>query len=318
MSLALSFLRPEYDEFDFTRAIVDPRVSVTRSTTGTYFDANGVMQTAPIATPRIDCDPLTGEILGLMMEPPRTNLILDSAAPSTQVVTVTAVNTALSFYGTGSITMSGAYTGTLTGTGAFPNRVEMNFTPTAGALTLTVSGDVQFAQLEAATTNAIGMATSYIPTTSSSASRAIETTPIPSLANVEWNPNAMTLYAEYSRYWTHGEPAMGFAVTASTANGLFGFYSSIRMDVRGASSNTFAVLGSINGGPIKVAVSGDASGVIGSRNGATPVAIAGDFVTGIWPSFTRIQMTTSGSRLRRIRIYPRKLTADELQRITTW
>ena len=47
----------------------------TRSTTGTYFDANGVMQTAAINTPRFDHNPLTGEKLGLLTEEQRTNLI---------------------------------------------------------------------------------------------------------------------------------------------------------------------------------------------------------------------------------------------------
>ena len=47
----------------------------TRSTTGTYFDANGVMQTAAINTPRFDHNPLTGEKLGLLIEEQRTNLV---------------------------------------------------------------------------------------------------------------------------------------------------------------------------------------------------------------------------------------------------
>ena len=50
----------------------------TRSTTGTYFDANGVMQTAAINTPRFDHNPLTGEKLGLLIEEQRTNLVFRS------------------------------------------------------------------------------------------------------------------------------------------------------------------------------------------------------------------------------------------------
>ncbi|MFV3388434.1 hypothetical protein ACNFCJ_24020, partial [Pseudomonas sp. NY15364] len=78
-------------------------------------------------------------VRGLLIEESRTNLLLNSATLATQSVTVTAVAHTLSFYGTGSVTLSGAATGTLTGTGA-GNRVSLTFTPTAGTLTLTVSG----------------------------------------------------------------------------------------------------------------------------------------------------------------------------------
>lgn len=79
------------------------------------------------------------------------NLLLNSATLSTQTVTVTVGATnILSFYGTGSITLSGGATGTLTGTGA-SNRVSLVITPTTASLTLTVSGSVTQAQLERVT-----------------------------------------------------------------------------------------------------------------------------------------------------------------------
>lgn len=45
----------------------------TRSTTGTYWDANGVLQSAAIDAMRISRDPVSGE-LGYLAEPQRTNL----------------------------------------------------------------------------------------------------------------------------------------------------------------------------------------------------------------------------------------------------
>lgn len=75
------------------------------------------------------------------------NLFLASDTLATQSVTLVAGIHSLSFTGTGSITMSGAATGTLAGTGA-NNRVSMTFTPTAGSVTFTVSGSVTLAQLE--------------------------------------------------------------------------------------------------------------------------------------------------------------------------
>jgi hypothetical protein len=83
----------------------------------------------------------------LLIEGQRTNLMTTARAPATETVTVTAAAHVLSFVGTGSITLSGVATGTLSGTGA-TTRVFLSFTPTAGALTLTVAGSVALAQLE--------------------------------------------------------------------------------------------------------------------------------------------------------------------------
>ena len=50
-----------------------------------------------------------------------------------------------SFYGTGTVTLSGTHSFAVVGTGAYPARRSYAFTPTAGTLTLTVTGTVQFA-----------------------------------------------------------------------------------------------------------------------------------------------------------------------------
>lgn len=77
----------------------------------------------------------------------RKNLLVATETLSTQSVTTLAAKYCLSFWGTGSITLSGTSTGVLQGTGA-GNRVWVEFTPTAGTLTLTVAGTVSKAQLE--------------------------------------------------------------------------------------------------------------------------------------------------------------------------
>jgi len=76
----------------------------------------------------------------------RKNILLATEALATQSVTTLAAQYTLSFTGAGSVTLSGTATGTLTGTGT--DRVSLTFTPTAGPLTLTVSGSVTKAQLE--------------------------------------------------------------------------------------------------------------------------------------------------------------------------
>lgn len=55
--------------------VLDPRVSFTRASTGTYFDRFGVLRTAAAGVPRIDHDPVTGECRGLLVEPAATNLL---------------------------------------------------------------------------------------------------------------------------------------------------------------------------------------------------------------------------------------------------
>ena len=83
------------------------------------------------------------------------NFLSNTAVLATQSVNVTATKMILSFYGTGSIALSGAYSGSLSGTGA-SSRVSLAFTPSAGTLTLTVSGSVTSAQLEVSTLSTPG------------------------------------------------------------------------------------------------------------------------------------------------------------------
>ena len=57
-----------------TTKTLDSRITFTRSSTGTYVDANGIIQTATVDTPRFDHDPDTLESLGLKMERESINI----------------------------------------------------------------------------------------------------------------------------------------------------------------------------------------------------------------------------------------------------
>jgi hypothetical protein len=87
-------------------------------------------------------------ILGRKPQGGRRNILRQTATLSTQTRVVTAAQHTLSFQGTGTVTLSDASTsGPLVGTGV-SDIVSLTFTPTAGNLTLTVSGTVNDAQLE--------------------------------------------------------------------------------------------------------------------------------------------------------------------------
>ena len=76
--------RPSLD-FRFARdKRLDPRITFSRASTGTYFDANGVLQSAPAGVARFDHNPETGESLGLLMEGARTNSMSYSNEFNTQ------------------------------------------------------------------------------------------------------------------------------------------------------------------------------------------------------------------------------------------
>jgi hypothetical protein len=115
--------------------------------TATAYQANGASVGGP-GNHALQSTSGARPIRGRMPKAGRRNELVNTDTLSTQNVTVTNVQRVLSFWGTGTITLSGTSTaGPLVGVDA-NTRVSLTFTPTAGTLTLTVSGTVSQAQLE--------------------------------------------------------------------------------------------------------------------------------------------------------------------------
>jgi hypothetical protein len=62
-------------DFNFLSGLLDPRITFTRASTGTYVNSSGVLTSAAIDTPRFDYDPVTIAPKGLLIEEQRTNSI---------------------------------------------------------------------------------------------------------------------------------------------------------------------------------------------------------------------------------------------------
>ena len=71
-------VRPTLD-LNFARTkTLDPRITFTRASGGSYVGADGLIKYAGVNEARFDHDPATSESLGLLIEEARTNLVTDS------------------------------------------------------------------------------------------------------------------------------------------------------------------------------------------------------------------------------------------------
>jgi hypothetical protein len=146
-------------------------ISLTRASTGTYFDASGVLQTAAIDAPRFGhtWNGAAWIAAGLMDEKQRTNLFLQTGSPANQTITVAnGTIYTVSFYGTGTLTLSGATTQTMNGSSANV-RTAYTFTASTTSLVIVVSGTVTYPNVEAG-----NFANSHIPTTSAAVTRSAD------------------------------------------------------------------------------------------------------------------------------------------------
>ena len=189
----------------------------TRASEGSYWDYKGEKQIASNNEPRFDYDPITGELLGLLIEEERENLFLNSETLVTQDVTVTAQSYTVSFYGEGSVTFSGDYIGELEGIGE-KELVSITFIPTSGTVTCTITGSVKYANFEAG-----NFSTSWIPTLGTTVIRKVDAAYISgSDFSSNYNQEEGAFYASY-----HAQKGVPISIDNNTLNEMMRLYANL-------------------------------------------------------------------------------------------
>lgn len=293
----------------------------TRATTATTVNSAGTIISVASGVPRSYYDPTTLQYRGYLAEGARTNLVLNSLIDgtdfSTQSVSVTAVAHTLSFYGTGTITLSGASTaGPLVGTGVYPQRVSLTFTPSAASLTLTVTGSCKFVQLEVGS-----FASSFIPTAGTAVTRNADVLTYPSSGNISGTVG--TVYCETSTLWSLGQGVFNVLIGVDTANrgpliGVDQPATAISItDGTNAASKTG--LNTSNGALVKRASCWGGSTLLVTGDGLTPAS--GSFDGDMNVATISMGVLDNGASswfgtIRNVRIFQTQLTASQLQAVT--
>lgn len=277
--------------------------------------------------PRFDYDPITLQPRGLLIEEQRTNLLLnsriDGTSLATQNVTVAAVAHTFSFYGTGTVTLSGAHTAVIVGAGAYPARTTLTFTPSAGTLTVTVAGTVQFANLEAG-----AFATSYIPTVASQVTRTADQASIAAPMFAPWyNQTEGAFVASFDMAGGSAASAFLRAVlsareSATSSNNIYNGSGQVTgWTVLGGVDQAFLTTGAVAADTVTgIAYAYKDNDFAASRNGGTVVTDTSGALPS--PTILGIGGNTAGSlflsgHIRSIKYYPTRLSNAQLQALST-
>lgn len=234
------------------------------------------------------------------------NLLLNTATLSTQSVTTAAINYILSFKGTGSVALSGAYSGSLAGTGA-SNRVYLAFTSTAASLTLTVTGTVTEAQLEAVTYQTTP--STYVATTSAAYyGPRFDVDPATLQPKGLLLEGARTNRCPYSQTFSNAAWLVtgGASKTSTSANGPDGTTTAATVSISGSNSymyiNPSASMTGVSGSVTASAFIRGTGTVFLGMYDAGAATVVGQIVTlsGNWQRFSATRTTTNSANISQL------------------
>ncbi|WP_143324352.1 hypothetical protein [Caulobacter sp. FWC2] len=230
-----------------------------------YIAQDGSEQTAAPNIPRQDW---TNGVRQFKLNGSTTNLLLNSATLATQSVSTSGNIMTLSFYGTGTVTLSGAVTAAVTGTSATSRTTYSMATPGGSSITFTPSGTVTRAQFEAQ-----AFASPYVGTGGGVVARPAEVAQMATVPTALLNRTTVTAVARMRPQFTVPEfPYRALIGTAGTYQriGTSGANNSLAQAYDGKADLT-ATLGS--GGAwmagVGVACAWDAAGKSLCGNGGT-------------------------------------------------
>ena len=194
-SITLDFLKSKQ---------LDPRITFSRASSGGADGTGSGIVNGEVYIFQENVPRLTDK--GLLLEKNSTNYLLNSATLVTQTVAIPSTGRwMLSFYGTGTVVVSGANSGTLTGTGA-NERVSLFLGGTTiSNMTLTVTGTVTNAQLEPG-----DRLTSYIPTTTATVTRVADILEVTG--------------TDFSSWWNESQGTIVFEKDAPGGSGTVYYY----------------------------------------------------------------------------------------------
>ena len=129
-SLSINFARSQK---------LDPRITFTRTTSGTRVGPDGYIEVIPEDQPRFDFDPVTGECLGLLIEEQRTNICTQSSSFSFSHTSNTTETNVFNPDGTAAIRRVALSTGNFHGTGADAANIDISGQAVGGTTDVTTS-----------------------------------------------------------------------------------------------------------------------------------------------------------------------------------
>lgn len=304
-------------------ATVDSRVTFSRASTATdLFYTNGNASSYNSYSTDVARVSATN---GLLVEEARTNYFLNSTAPATQGISLTAgTYTCWNAGSSGNVTLIGSVSGLL-GTVTFFNPVTFTLSQTE-TVTCSLTGTIRYVQLENG-----AHPTSFIVTAGASATRAIETARV---SPISWfRPNAPgTLFVEFASLAYPYVAAQ--TIIAAIGKGSASGNDAFRLRITGSSNVCTAA--ALNGGTTvatgststftvgatnRLAAAYMQSGLVASLNGQAVVtestAILGTGQTDLSIGTSDGGTTTRlNGYVRRVLYWPRALSASELRGIT--